>query len=131
MTVLQGGLMPGQHHTPIRVGRDLHPLLALNEAAAGDGAAPGSEAAAAAAADSIGSRRVAGIAASKYFSVLRTSVGEVWTCGGESFWICSVAHLQRCRCTYGDPVLGTRNCVRPRTMLARAAPMVEVLCPHC
>ena len=80
---LQGGLMPGQHHTPIRIGRDLHPLLALDEAAANNDTARAKESAAESAANSIGSREVAGISASKYFSVLRSSSGEVWTCGGE------------------------------------------------
>jgi hypothetical protein len=94
---LQGGLMPGQHHTPIRIGRDLHPLLALDEAAAGGDTARAKESAAESAADGIGSREVAGISASKYFSVLRSSSGEVWTCGGELsvwqgdgiWWLCS------------------------------------------
>ena len=80
---LQGGLMPGQHHTPIRIGRDLHPLLALDDAAADGDTARAKESAAESAADGIGSREVAGISASKYFSVLRSSSGEVWTCGGE------------------------------------------------
>ena len=76
--------MPGQHHTPIRIGRDLHPLLSLDEASTTDGdTARAKESAAESAADSIGSREVAGISASKYFSVLRSSNGEVWTCGGE------------------------------------------------
>jgi hypothetical protein len=75
--------MPGQHHTPIRIGRDLHPLLALDDAVANGDTARANESAAESAADSIGSREVAGISASKYFSVLRSSSGEVWTCGGE------------------------------------------------
>lgn len=67
--------MPGQHHTPIRIGRDAHPLLSLGSEQ-GDGA----EAQAAA---GIARQTVTGVAASKFFSVLRTAAGEVWTCGGK------------------------------------------------
>jgi hypothetical protein len=130
---LQGGLMPGQHHTPMRIGRDLHPLWAVNEAAANGSSAVAAESAADVGADQFGSREVAGVAASKYFSVLRSSSGEVWTCGGEQHllvvaWSCTLEHGASavCRQHVGGLQRSRLRCTPYRRLQWRAGSAVIV-----
>lgn len=92
------GLQPGQTHTPARIGRDQHPLMAdtntagLFHAARSDNlhatvssspAAGGSHAGHSMDLPSLERERVVCVAASKYFSVAVTDKGEVWTFGAD------------------------------------------------
>lgn len=64
--------MPGQHNTPMRVGRDEHELL--REDASNNGSSK--------AAVGLGGQQVSAVAASRHFSMLLTDQREVFTCGG-------------------------------------------------
>ncbi|KAG2447562.1 hypothetical protein HYH02_007486 [Chlamydomonas schloesseri] len=91
------GLQPGQQATPLRIGRDQHPLMsALQAQAAGaaGAAAAGSLAAAAGLAGAENNLRmvlpsglegevVVEVAASRYFSAALTAAGEVWCFGAD------------------------------------------------
>ncbi|KAL3149951.1 hypothetical protein ABBQ38_013312 [Trebouxia sp. C0009 RCD-2024] len=61
------GLLPGQTHTPTRIGRDLHELVAQSN----QQTLPGIE-----------GEVVRAVAASRYFSILATATGEIWSFGG-------------------------------------------------
>lgn len=78
----QGSAMPGQHNTPMRVGRDEHELLR------GEASSNGSSQAAV----GLGGQQVSAVAASRHFSMLLTDQREVFTCGGT---LSSSAHLAK------------------------------------
>ncbi|DBA77646.1 hypothetical protein WJX77_001651 [Trebouxia sp. C0004] len=61
------GLLPGQSHTPTRIGRDLHELVAQHDQKRQAG---------------IEGEVVRAVAASRYFSMLATASGEIWSFGG-------------------------------------------------
>ncbi|GLC34017.1 hypothetical protein PLESTM_000144500 [Pleodorina starrii] len=77
------GIQPGQQPTPLRIGRDQHPLWAAVTASAGPQVAgPGADASMRLVLPSgLESEVVVGVAASKYFSAALTAGGEVWTFG--------------------------------------------------
>ncbi|KAG2425832.1 hypothetical protein HXX76_013457 [Chlamydomonas incerta] len=91
------GLQPGQQATPLRIGRDQHPLMSALQAqaaAAAGAAAAGSLAAAAGIAGAESNLRVVlpsglegeavvEVAASRYFSAALTAAGEVWCFGAD------------------------------------------------
>ncbi|GIL71573.1 hypothetical protein Vretifemale_2114 [Volvox reticuliferus] len=79
------GIQPGQQPTPLRIGRDQHPLWAAVTAAGAGGLpmpGPGVDSSMRVVLPSgLESEVVVGVAASKYFSAALTAAGEVWTFG--------------------------------------------------
>ncbi|KXZ51677.1 hypothetical protein GPECTOR_11g129 [Gonium pectorale] len=79
------GIQPGQQATPLRIGRDQHPLWAAATAGHGVGAHgasggwPGDTRMVLS--SGLEDETVVGVAASKYFSAALTAAGDVWTFG--------------------------------------------------
>ena len=69
-----GGLMPGQTHTPTRIGRDAHPLFSPGGGDGGNGDSTSESA-------SMASHVVTSVVASRYFSAAATADGKVFTWG--------------------------------------------------
>ncbi|GAX72853.1 hypothetical protein CEUSTIGMA_g308.t1 [Chlamydomonas eustigma] len=97
------GLQPGQHPTPLRIGRDHHPISnLLNNNDQVDASGESSEAAEVLKGGGLEDQQVVACDASRYFSIVATSSGQVWTfgacyngsLGSHSSWSTSAQQVQ-------------------------------------